>query len=79
MGKIARKMVMTVAGTVASRTVRRITRGALHTRTGTPRLPRRARGKGGLAVSLAWIAGAAAAMALADVCAEQARAAARLG
>ena len=73
MGKMARKLAWTVLGTAASTAVRRVTRRAMHDRVGTPRLPRRVRRKGGLAAGLVWVAGAAAAMALADVMAEQAR------
>jgi hypothetical protein len=73
MGKMARKLAWTVLGTAASTGVRRVTRKAMHDEDGTPRLPRRVRRKGGLAVGLAWVAGAAAAMAIADVMAEQAR------
>lgn len=49
----------------------------MHTSVGTPRLPRRIRRRGGFLTGLAWIAGAAAAMAVADVLAEQAEAAFR--
>ena len=73
MGKMARKLAWTVLGTAASTAARRVTRRAMHDRSGTTRLPRKVRRKGGLAVGLAWVAGAAAAMAIADVMAEQAR------
>jgi hypothetical protein len=73
MGKIGRKLMWTVMGTAASTAVRRVTRNAMHDRVGKPRLPRRARRKSGLGPALAWAAGAAAAMAVADVLAEQAR------
>lgn len=76
MGKLARKLMWTVAGTVASRAVRRVTRGAMHTPYGAPRLPRLVRRRSGFATGLAWVAGAAAAAAVADVLAEQARTAA---
>ena len=71
MGRLARKMVFTVAGTAASRLVRRGTRRVVTNGIGT-KLQRRMRGSG-LATGLLWVAGAAAAMALADVCTEQAR------
>lgn len=78
MGKLVRKVVWTVAGTAASRTVRRVARGAMHTEFGTPRLPRRVRRGRGMATGLAWLMAGAAAMALADVLMEQGERAARL-
>ena len=78
MGKLAKKLIWTVVGTAASSAVRRATRGAMHTQYGAPRLPRRVRRKSGFATGLLWVAGAAAAMALADVLREQGRNAAHL-
>jgi hypothetical protein len=79
MGKMSQRLLMTVAGTVTTRAVRRVTRKALHQSDGAPRLPRRVKRSSGLGTSLAWMAGAAAAMALAELCAEQARRAAPIG
>jgi hypothetical protein len=72
MGKMARKLAFTVAGTAASRLVRRSTRKMVHSRVGG-KLARGTRRNGDLMTGLLWVAGAAAAMALADVCTEQAR------
>lgn len=77
MGTMARKLVFTVAGTAASRVVRKGTRKLLNNQVGA-RLRRGAR-KGDLATGLLWVAGAAAAMALADLCTDQARKSMRLG
>lgn len=77
-GKLARKLMWAVAGTVASRAVRGATRSAMHTRLGAPRLPRPVRRRGGFATGLAWMAGASAVMAIADVLTEQGRNAARV-
>ena len=73
MGSIGRKVMWTVMGTAASKAVRRMTRGAMHTSYGAPRLPARARRSSGFAAGLAWVAGAAAAMAIADILREQGR------
>jgi len=78
MGKMARKLVWTVAGTAASRLVRRSTRKMVDRQVGA-KLRRRTRRKGDLPTALLWVAGAAAAMALADVCTDQARRSMRLG
>lgn len=78
MANLGRKLMWAVAGSVASRAVRRVTRSAMHTPYGAPRLPRTARRRSGFGTGLAWVAGASAAMALADVLREQGRNAARV-
>ena len=71
MGKLAGKLLWMVAGTAASKMARKYTRGALHTRGGAPRLPRKAKRQSGVGMMLGWAIATGAIMALADVLKEQ--------
>jgi hypothetical protein len=60
-----------LAGTATTMLTRRATRKAMHTRAGTPRLPRAARDNDGFVMILLLAAAAGAVLALADVLQEQ--------
>jgi hypothetical protein len=55
----------------ATKAARAGTRRALHTRYGSPRLPRQAKRRSGLSTAMMWAAGAGVVLALADVFKEQ--------
>ncbi|HEX7238783.1 MAG TPA: hypothetical protein VF263_00845 [Longimicrobiaceae bacterium] len=71
MSNLARNMMWGLMGATTTKVARRATRRALHDPVGAPRLPRTARRKSGLGMTLAWAAGAGVALALADVLREQ--------
>ena len=71
MGKLAGRVLWTVAGTAASKLARNYTRRVMHRRDGRPRLPRKARRESGLGMALGWAMATGVIMALADVLSEQ--------
>ena len=71
MSSLARKVMWGVAGGVTSKVVRRVTRKALHTDYGAPRLPNPVRRRSGFGTALMWAAGTGAFLALADVLKDQ--------
>jgi hypothetical protein len=71
MSNIGRNVVYGVLGAATTRFARRATRRAMHTETGSPKLPVAARRRSGLGMALAWAAGAGAVLAIADVLQEQ--------
>lgn len=77
MASIGRKLMWAVLGTVASKTARNLTRGALHTRSGAPRLPQPVRRQRNLETALLMALGTGALMAVTDVLSEQSKTAAR--
>ena len=68
---IGKKIMWGLAASTATKVARSGTRRALHTRYGSPRLPRQARARSGLRTGLMWAAGAGIVLALADVFREQ--------
>lgn len=75
--KIGRGIMWAVLGTVASRAARGLTRQALHSRVGAPRLPHGVRRQRNLETALVMAVGTGALMAVADVLSEQGKVAAR--
>ncbi|HET6230777.1 MAG TPA: hypothetical protein VFE05_11960 [Longimicrobiaceae bacterium] len=77
MANIGKKLMWAVLGGVASKAARGMTRNALHTRGGAPRLPQPARRQRGMGTALAFALGTGAILAVADVLSEQGKTAAR--
>jgi hypothetical protein len=70
MAGIAQKVAWGLLGAATTKASRSATRRALH-RDGSPRLPRRARRKNGLATALMWAAAAGVILAVSDLLQEQ--------
>jgi hypothetical protein len=77
MAGLGRKLMWGLVGGVAMRAARGATRGALHTRMGAARLPRRVRRQRNLQTALLMAVGTGVVMAVADVLSEQGKTAAR--
>ena len=71
MASFARSVMLAMAGGVASKATRRLTRRVMHDRVGAPRLPRKVRNGSGVGTALLLAAGTGAFLALADVLKEE--------
>lgn len=75
--QIGRKIMWGVLGAVASRAARSLTRQALHSRSGAPRLPGRVRHQRNLQTAVVMALGTGALMAVTEVLSEQGKVSAR--
>lgn len=78
MANLGRKLMWAVVGGAVTKTARSMTRNALHTRGGAPRLPHPVRRSRNMETALLLALGTGVVLALGDVLSEQTKTAARV-